>query len=273
MLTIDVTGLPEDYEVTVNDEVWPNNKKSFPAGTVISNIVPTADGYVFVPESQGPIIMDANKTLSFVAQASGGYVVERTFRVDLANQYGPTPEDAAPYYIVLKPDDSLLQADNGFTSPNFVDDTNTASTLSLVNSGAFGGSTARVSQEQEDAGDTGVFPNNVINTAWSLNGSTNAVVTISGLNPLKFYQIYTLMPVSNEDSVRGVTINGVTKNRTATSILGSFGLAVNGLNDPEFIVFNNIQGTNVQIAFNRVSGDFGAFVSLLVIEESNIQKP
>lgn len=272
-LTISITGLPDEYEVSINGAVWPNNMKTFPLGTVLTNIVPTADGYTFTPSSQGPITMDEDKTLSFTAQASGAYVVERTFRIDLANQYGSTPEDVAPYYVVLKPDDSLLQIDNGFTSPTFVDDTNASSTLLLVNSGAFAGTTARVSQEQEDAGNTGVFPNNVINTAWSLNGSTNSAVTISGLNATKFYQIYSLMPVSNEDSVRGMTIDGVTKNRTATSILGSFGLAANGLNDPEFIVFNNIQGTSVQIEFNRVSGDFGAFISLIVIEESNIQKP
>lgn len=69
-LTVEITGLPEEYEVAFNDEIWVNNEKSFPIGTILDNIVPSAIGYTFTPSSRGPITMDSDKTISFAATAT-----------------------------------------------------------------------------------------------------------------------------------------------------------------------------------------------------------
>lgn len=212
-------------------------------------------------------------TTAYTKAPTQPYVVEKTYYVDFANQYGPYPDSPPPFWNAFKPADGVLQVANSFVSPTLVDTTNGTSTLVIKNSGAFGGSTARISSEQDAAGNTGVFTNDAINTAWSLSGSANAKLKISGLLPDKRYQFYFLMPVTVVGSVRGVSIAGSTKNRTATSILGSFGLSVNGLNDPEWIVFNNISGIEAEAAISRVSGDFGAYLSTMVIEQSNVDKP
>jgi hypothetical protein len=201
------------------------------------------------------------------------YVVEKTYYVDFANQYGSYPDSPPPFWNVFKPADNVLQVANSFVSPTLIDTNNGGSTIIIKNSGAFGGSTARISTEQDAAGNTGVFGNEAINTAWSISGSTNAKLKISGLLPDKRYQLYFLMPATVVGLVRGVSIAGTTKNKTAATILGSFGLSANGLNDPEWIVFNNISGTEVEAAVSRVSGDFGAFLATMVIEQSNVDKP
>lgn len=201
------------------------------------------------------------------------YVVEKTYYVDFASQYGSYPDSPPPFWNVFKPADSVLQVANSFVSPTLIDTNNGGSTLVIKNSGAFGGSTARISNEQDAAGNTGVFSNDAINTGWSVSGGTNAKLKISGLFPDKRYQLYFLMPATVVGSVRGVSIAGTTKNKTAVTILGGFGLSANGLNDPEWIVFNNISGSEVEAAVSRVSGDFGAFLAAMVIEQSNVDKP
>lgn len=261
-----------DYEYTLDGGVTFSQvtAKPFTVGD-IAKAVGQVGVRVKAASGRNPSAWLFNVT-AYTSTGGGTYIVERTFLLNFANQYGPYPDNPPPYWNTFKPDDSALQTVNGFTSPNLVDNVNAASTLVVKNSGAFGGSTARLSSEQEAAGDTGVFKNDVVNTAWSFSGSTTAKINISGLNTAKFYQIYILLPVSSASSVRGATIGGVVKNKTATTILGSFGLAANGLNDSEFIVFNNISGTSLEIALNRVSGDFGAFLSSVIIEQSNIAK-
>ena len=166
-----------------------------------------------------------------------------------------------------------MEEEGGYTSPFIVSTDGYPSGMKLSNSGAFSGSSSMISEDQDALGDVSVYPNTVVNSAWNVNGGTDAKIRISGLNPDKYYQIYGLMPVGNADSVRSLTIGGVEKRREATSILGSFPLAENGLNDPEFIVFNNISGTEIEISVKRVSGDYGAYLACLVIEQSNIEKP
>lgn len=66
--------MPEEYEVAVNDQVWVDHKKSFPAGTVITNLVPVVEGYDLTPSSVASVTMDADKTLSFTAVSQEAYV-------------------------------------------------------------------------------------------------------------------------------------------------------------------------------------------------------
>lgn len=206
----------------------------------------------------------------FTSTGGGTYVVERTFRINFANVYGATPPDGAPYWNTFNPPNSVLQTINGFTSPLFIDSDGLESNLTLKNSGAFGGSTPEVSNPQ--LGVDGVFTTTVVNSAWSVSGTTNAKILITGLNPIKYYQLYFLMPVSGPPSVRGISIAGLAKNKTATTGVASFGTPGNGLSDPELIVYNNITGSSVEVGVNRISGDFGAFIACMVIEESNIAK-
>ena len=206
----------------------------------------------------------------YTSTGGGTYIVERTFRVNFANEYGATPADGAPYWNTFKPSGSVIQTVNGFTSPVFVDDAGLDSTLTLRNSGAFGGTTSEVSNTQQ--GVDGVFVTTVVNTAWSVSGSTTAKLLIAGLNPAKYYQLYFLMPVSGPPSVRGISIGGLAKTKVATTAVASFGTPGNGLADPELIVYNNITGSSVEVGVNRISGDFGAFIACMVIEESNIAK-
>lgn len=63
-----VNGLPEDYEIAFNDEVWPNNQKEFLSGTVLADITPSATGYSFIPAFQN-VTMDMDRTLVFEAVA------------------------------------------------------------------------------------------------------------------------------------------------------------------------------------------------------------
>lgn len=261
-----------DYEYTVDGGVTVNNVTVKPVNV---GDVAKAAGQVGVrikaASGRNASAWLYNST-AYTSTGGGTYIVEKTFRLNFASEYGALPANAAPYYNNFNPTQSLIQSASGFTVNNLIDDTNTSSSLTFKQKGAFGGQTAQISTEQNSAGNTGVYPNNVINTAWNINGGTNASVGISGLDPTKFYQVYILMPVDTTGTTRGATINGVTKNKTSSTVLVTFGTAGNGLNDPEFIVFNNITGSAVDIAVNRVSGNWGSTLALIVIEQTNIAK-
>ncbi|GAA3971227.1 hypothetical protein GCM10022246_24650 [Pedobacter ginsengiterrae] len=67
ILIVNISGIEEGYEVAYNDELWANNQKSFPAGTVIQNLRPSALGYTFSPSSISELVMDNDKSISFAA--------------------------------------------------------------------------------------------------------------------------------------------------------------------------------------------------------------
>ncbi|MBB2148783.1 hypothetical protein [Pedobacter gandavensis] len=268
--------LGADLETQIKSAgVWgawtPNTSATFNVGNVA---IPIGDIQTRVKAASGRNASAAvASTSAFTVSGGGGYIVENTYLLNFCSEYGSFPETPPPYFNSLKPSNSLIQVDNGFTSPVLINDKNIASAMKLTNTGAFSGASGMVSSDQDAAGETSVFENSAVNTAWNINGGTNAKIKITGLKTGKFYQIYGLMPVSATDSVRGFVIAGVTKNKTATTILGSFPVKANGLNDPQWIVYNNITGSEVEIAVKRVSGDYGAFLSMIVIEESNTTKP
>lgn len=66
-LSVNISGLEDDYEVAYNGEVWPNHQKSFVAGTVIENLVPNANDYSFTPLSVSQIIMNEDLVINFTA--------------------------------------------------------------------------------------------------------------------------------------------------------------------------------------------------------------
>ena len=203
----------------------------------------------------------------------GDYTVEKTIFLNLASEYSGGSMTSPTYTNKLNPTNSVLSTVNGYTSPNLVDTTNTPTGITIKNSGAFSGSAGEISGAQTTAGDTGVYQNVGVNTSWNLNGGSSAKINFLGLNSAKYYQIYFLMPASDNGSVRGVTISGTTKNKSSNTST-SFGASGNGLTDGEFIIFNNITSvTTLEAAITRVSGNYEAYLSLIVIEETNIAKP
>lgn len=260
-----------DYEYTLDGGVTVNNVTVKPVN--VGDVAKAAGQVgIRVKAASGrnisPWLYNATP---YTSTGGGTYVVEKTFRINLASEYS-TPPSGSPYWNTFKPPISIIQSANGFTSTSFVDDTNAASSIVFSQKNPFTGTLGEIASSQTTAGNTGIYTNNIVNTAWSINGSSNSSVELSGLDPTKYYQIYILMPSAAAESVRGATINGITKNKTATSILGSFGQVANGLNDPEWIVFNNNTGSAIDIAFNRVSGNWESSVAAIVIEQSNIAK-
>ncbi|WP_231464662.1 hypothetical protein [Pedobacter sp. Leaf132] len=210
---------------------------------------------------------------AFTVASGGGAFTPKTIFINLCSEYADGSVTNPPNANVLNATNSALGTVNGFTSPNLKDITGALTGITLTNSGAFSGGNSQISTAQDSAGNTGVYENAAVNTGWSVNGGTSAKINFLGLTAGKYYQLYFLMPMDNT-VVRGVTINGTTKNRTSTSSAASFGAAANGLNDPELIVFNNLTSvTSIEAAINRVSGDYGATLALIVLQESDTAKP
>ena len=202
----------------------------------------------------------------------GDYTVEKTIFLNLSSEYSGDSMTVPTYTNKLNPIITVLQTVNGYTSPNLIDTTNTATGITIKNSGAFGGGNAQISTAQASAGDTGAFQNAGVNTGWDFDGGSTAKINFLGLNSAKYYQFYFLMPVG-DDSVRSTTLNGTTVTRSSTSA-SSFGASANGLTDSQFVVFNNITGvTSIEAAFARISGSWVSTVALIVIEQTNIAKP
>lgn len=209
---------------------------------------------------------------SLKASSGSSYLVEKTIFLNLCSQYSDGSVSFPANINILKPDNADLQVNNAYTSPDLKDVTGALTGITLKNSGAFSVTQTEISPDQTSAGNTGVYENGAVNSGWSVNTDTNAKINLLGLNSAKFYQMYFLMPMY-ETMVRSVTVSGSTKNRSSVNSASSFGTAGNGLNDPEFIVFNNITGvTSIEAAINRVSGAYGAVIALIVIEQTNISK-
>lgn len=262
---------PNQLEYSINNAAFVNYVDAMPINAGVNEVL--ANYYRFrVKASSGINNAGTIAGNPYIASESGSYVVENTIIANFSSEFaGPATN---PPFNTLNPPSADIQTINGYTSPLLENTSGVESAITLTNSGGFAGQVAMISASQDAVGNTGVFENSVVNTAWTVNGGTSAALTIAGLNASKFYQLYFLMPTDNADSVRGVTINSITRNRTATTVLGSFGQAANGLNDAEWIVFNNITGvTSVSAQINRVSGDYGANLACLVLEQSNIAKP
>lgn len=206
-------------------------------------------------------------------ETEGGYVVEQRIFVNFSDEYATLPTQTTPYYWnSLNPADSVLSTINGYTSTALKTDQNVTSALTLTNSAAFGGATAQIDPDQND--NSGVFEDLVVNTAWSFTGSSAAKLKINNVNSAKYVHLYFLLPNGSSAVTRSVTIGGVEKQKVTSTAYSGFGTAGNGLADPEFIVFNNLTGaTSIEATLTRISGDFGAFVSAMVIEVSNSPKP
>jgi len=70
-ITFNISGISDPYILEVNGEVWEDNQKSFPEGTVTDTLVPTIEGYTLSPASISPVTVDADKEFDFVATAEG----------------------------------------------------------------------------------------------------------------------------------------------------------------------------------------------------------
>lgn len=213
-------------------------------------------------------------TSAFTVASGQGYAVEKTVRVNFSSSFQGAPsETVAPFWNYLRSTSAQVAAANG-VNLTLTDDNNTTTAITLKNSSPFSVTVGEILPEQTTAGDTGVFKNAIVNTAWTLNTGTNAAITLENLNPAKVYQLYFLMPAKiSANTVRKVTINGASKTKTSASLLGSFGVAGNGLADGEWIVFNNVTGSSIVAAFGKESGDYTVNLAAMVIEETNVAKP
>ncbi|WP_316736290.1 fibronectin type III domain-containing protein [Pedobacter aquatilis] len=207
-----------------------------------------------------------------IATTGATYTVEKTVFVNFKSEYNGVPTSNPAYVNVAQPSNTTLQTASGYTSANLVDITNTPTGFQISNITPFAGAVGEISAAQTTAGDTGVYQNAMVNTGWIVNGGNNAKLKIFGLNASKFYQLYFLMPTA-QDTVRGVTIGATTINKPVTASATTFGVAGNGLNDPQFIVFNNLTGTQLEATITRVSGSWEAALAMMVIEQTNIAKP
>jgi len=99
-LTINITGLPEDYEVKYNNQVWPDNQKSFISRTVIENLTPNAIGYTFNPDVVANLVMDQDRTLNFAATAIASNLLPGFNRI-VPNQEAYTYESDFNYNPII----------------------------------------------------------------------------------------------------------------------------------------------------------------------------
>lgn len=267
-------ALSGNYEYTLN------------GGTSVANVTvnPIPVGNVAIAAGQVGVRVKAASgrnasawlfsTAAFTATGGAPYVVEKTVRINFNSQWAGDFGGGTPYWNYLKASNTQLAAADGFVSNALLADDNSSTSITLKNSGAFSASVGEIVAAQTTAGETGVFANAIVNSAWTLNTGAPAAITLDNLNPAKFYQLYFLMPVAISGStVRKVTINGVSKTKTSTSLLASFGTVGNGLADNEWIVYNNVTGASIAAAFGKDSGDYQVNLACMVIEESNVAKP
>lgn len=74
VLTIVVNGIDnvDGYQVYGNGVLWPDNKKTFPLGTTLVDLIIEVIGYTLDPVSVDTVLMDGDKTLTFEATIARG---------------------------------------------------------------------------------------------------------------------------------------------------------------------------------------------------------
>lgn len=129
-LTIVITGLPDEYQVYVDDVIWVDNKKTFPINTSLVNIRPVIVGYSLVPTTVLSLTLDSDKTLTYAATL---LPTGRRWSIDIGSQFTAAPEEDGITWNEFHPTNDEIQVPNGKTLSNMLTESGDASVVSLTN--------------------------------------------------------------------------------------------------------------------------------------------
>lgn len=199
-LTIEITGLPEDYEVYVDNILWVDKKKSFPVGTILLEVTPIVEGYTLVPTSVSSVTLDISKTLSFTATP---LPEGRLWSLDMAGQFSDTPLESGITWNTWKATNEQLAIPDGYILSNMLTESNEASTLSVTNADIFDGS---ANQFINYSSLTPVYPKVAVESGITLQ--TPTILRFSGADPSKTYNVSVLSCTDIENTSTKIS-NGV----------------------------------------------------------------
>lgn len=244
-LTIVINGLDDEYEVAVNNEVWPDNKKSFAAGTILQNLVVTVVGYDIDPPIVSEVIMDADKTLTFEATpASHEFIQSSKIMFTSDGQY--------------REDTNWNTVDQGVTNGDLINNTgqNIAWKISVPAMDDWD-----IDPEVSNPGFGDFTSVSLSRVVYTYVSGDNKIITLSSLDNTKSYKVrigaLTGYDDPNGDMKTNVTINGVTK--VLENALG-FTLYE--------VVFENISGVNnIVIDISNAPGGTYATICAMILEE------
>lgn len=212
--------------------------------------------------------MDENKTISFTAESTGGYVVEKSWSLNLAREFATDATEVGITWNNFKATDAGIVTPLGSSLSNLVTEDNLASTLSVTNKMAFDGASNGLA---DYVSGSPVYPIVAVNSGFQMADPT--ALTFSGADPDKYYQLYILTCVSTADSAITVT-NGV----QTISHNSSNNYPVDG--DNRYSSASMIQLKNVRpdltgsfdIEFERNGNYYISPINIILIQQSNVAK-
>lgn len=228
--------------------------------------------YEYRDKATAPGFMDSPwATGSKSTAGSGGeYIVERRVSLDLQGEFGnDIPAAEGVTWNTWKGDNSDLAVDGLATKTNLVTETGAATTISVVNVGAWNGSNAGSGA----ATGTRPYPLPAIDGGFTF--SSDVGLKFTGANPAKKYQVYVLPFDTDSNAALDIIAGGNTVNVVSTNNL-PVGNIDDRYSNAQIAKFYNITPNGsgeFTISFHKTGSHYQATVSLILIEESNIDRP
>lgn len=241
-LTIVVNGLDDEYEVAVNDEVWPNNKKSFLAGTILQNLIITVVGYDIDPPIVAEVVMDANKTLTFEATAMPpGFIQSSKIMFTSDGQYR---EDVNWNTIEQGVTNSALINNSGVSIPW---------TITIPSTPDWD-----IDAQATNSGYEEFTPISLERAVYTYGVGDVKVITLNGLDSTKVYKLTVASLIGYDEDIQHtlVTVDSITK-----ELANNVGLT------PFHQEFDFSLVSSMNISVTTKAGSSYASISAMILEE------
>jgi chitinase len=214
--------------------------------------------------------------LVVTTEAGSVYTLEKTLLVNLKGEYGSTQNNYNNIRLASSNNavhNNIYNANTISSAPfKLYDTTNALSDIAIAVTAGFGGATA--SGAVPSPADSGVFPDFVMQSYWSIYGPQASILKLSGLTVGKFYHFAFVGNGPTPDSNTTFKIGTVSVAKPTYNVAGSSNNRSNPFADSACAVLNNIQPNSngeIEIEFNKTTTVL-AFLTAFVIQQSNIAK-
>lgn len=200
--------------------------------------------------------------------AGGSYIVERRIKINPEGEYS-TPSGVSGWNDLLVLNEDISE-DGAYDSGVLKTDTGENTTIKITAPGAWSGSIAQIISPWPSGA---LLPELIGNNGFKWNSwDSPPSLQISGLDPVKYYQIY-VAPLSNENASDEMYI-GIDADVKTKVTYNNYGSNTDVQMDSlMWVMFNNKQGSSLTIDFSKKAGGVSFSVVAIVIEESSIPKP
>jgi hypothetical protein len=261
-LEINISGLPDSYEVYVGQTLWPDHKKSFPSGTILDRLKIEIEGYIIDPPVVNSITILNDAILNFAATPKP---MGRHWSLNLGNEYTGSFTELGIIWNHFYPTMAQYSVANGLTVSNLVTEDNVIISLSVTNLTAVDGFSAQYVDYQSSQP---VYPKIAVDSGMGIT-SQGGTLRFAGGNPAKTYKLSVFACSSSNNSAIQISNGSQSVVKVITNNFPTDGS--NRYDNPSLITLYNIQPDTAGIFdlnFSLAGSYYLTIANLILIQEN-----